>query len=433
MNFLEQCRTLISFETTPQQGTRQCAEFLKTLAEDMGFAVELHEDTVAGLEHANVVIRPGLRVDQELLLQTHLDTPDAGAYALWTKTQSNPFNASIYGDTLYGLGVADCKLDILCKLEAAKEFVNRNLQLPFVIVGTFGAQSGMSGALKLVRKKLINAHMAMIGEPTGIRLASEGPGLAVVEVAVPFSHEEQAYRKMHDLRESASTQSKMFFGRAAHSSVPALGDNAIVKMLDSLVRLPQGIAIMDMDGGSSHNTVPSSAFLEIDLASHFRHSIIPKLSAILTAMHELESHVTLNLGTVRTFETNVTFVGSCRFRSEILSSQTEIWMAEFKSACEKQDATFCVKEFKAAFSTPIDSPFLQGCQSLLEEMRLPAAPVALTSSTEASILNRLGIQCLVFGPGQSVGNSHEPNERISIKELHTATNFYRQVIQRFCL
>lgn len=446
MNFIDLCRKLVSFDTSPAHGSQECAEWIASYARECGFISELQTETLGGIPQANVILRSGPRADREFLLQTHLDTVDPGTFSLWTKTQSNPFNASIYGDTLYGVGSADTKLDFACKLEAAKEFLLEKQKLPFVLVGTFGAQTGMAGAVRLIRKKMVSAKFALIGEPTSLKLAREGQGLAVVEVTIPFSKEEQEYRKSHDLLESVSTQSKLFHGRSAHYSVPSLGENAIAKMFDYLVQLPQGIAIMDMDGGVSHNTVPASAFLEIDLVGGFGDSVVPKIKALLQTMREVESEFTrypaegfeqalasLNIGTIRTFDDNITVRGACRIPPSVPSQVYEGWMARLKVACEEQGATFSVKDLKTPFSTADSSTFLQGCRDLMSELGLPSHYEALSTATEANVLSRWGIECVVFGPGQSVGNSHEPNERVSINELLRATDFYRKVIKRFCL
>jgi succinyl-diaminopimelate desuccinylase len=66
-------------------------------------------------------------------------------------------------------------------------------------------------------------------------------------------------------------------------------------------------------------------------------------------------------------------------------------------------------------------------------MGLEPALQKLSVSTEANVFSRLGVKCLVWGPGQSVGNSHAPNESIKISDLKLATEFYRRVIERYCL
>jgi acetylornithine deacetylase/succinyl-diaminopimelate desuccinylase-like protein len=55
------------------------------------------------------------------------------------------------------------------------------------------------------------------------------------------------------------------------------------------------------------------------------------------------------------------------------------------------------------------------------------------SSTEANVFNRFGVECVVVGPGQGVGNSQAPNESIKLSELHQATEFYRRMLEELCL
>jgi succinyl-diaminopimelate desuccinylase len=447
LNFLENCRRFIGLDSTPSHGNSAAAEFAGDLCTRAGLHVEYQRESVEGVEQCNVIARPQPGpAAAEILFQTHLDTCEPGHFGHWTKTQSNPFNASIYQDVMYGLGSADSKLDFLCKLEALKDLVGRPLRTPFVLVGTFGAQSGMAGAIKLIRRKKLNAVRAFIGEPTEMRLVTACQGLAVVEISIPFSEEERAYRRDHDLMESSSTQSKMFAGRAAHSSGPQMGDNAIMKMLAYLAQLPEGIAVMDLSGGVSHNSVPASAVLEIDTVAGFHDPILPKISKIFSSLLELESdlksfreegfeppHPTMNLGVVRTSEAEVRITGSCRLPPSVTDSVYEGWMRKLQKAVQAAGATFCVKGYLKGFTTPPDGEFLRSTQAILNEMNLDARPHKISGTTEASVISRSGMECVVWGPGQSVGNSHGPNEHIKLNDLKTAVAVYRRLAERFCL
>ena len=420
-------------------------EFVGALCTQAGLHVEYHREVQEGSDQCNVIARPQAPMPpEELLLQSHLDTVEPGHFSQWTMTQSNPYNASIYNDLMYGLGTADAKLDFLCKLEAIKEFQGKTLKLPFVLVGTFGAQRGMTGAIKLIRRKKLNARKAFVGEPTQMQLVTAGQGLAVVEISVPFSDEERAYRRDHDLTESSSTQSRMFSGKAAHSSDPLSGDNAISKMLTYLAQLPEGIALMDLDGGINHNSVPASAILEIDTVGGFQDPILPKIVQIASSLHLIEKELqdfreegfappTMNLGMIRTSEAEVRITGSCRFPPAVTDAIYEQWMKKLNAAVQAVGATFRVKDYRKGFTTPAASAFVQGAQVLLGEMNLSPALHKISMATEASVLSRLGIECVVWGPGQSVGNSHAPNESIKISDLKLAIEFYKRAIERFCL
>lgn len=455
MNFIELCRQVIGIESTPSHGTRELVDFLAKYAQGLGLEAIVQLETLNGLEQGNLIVRLGPKGSvkfgskgprDEILLQTHLDTVEPGNFAMWTKTQASPFNASIYQDRIYGLGAADVKLDFLCKLEALRVLRDKSLHKSVAVVGTFGAQSGMAGAIKLMRKKMVSASKVLIGEPTALQLVYAGPGMAVIEVVIPFSEEEIEYRKKHDLMESSSSQSRMFSGRAAHSSDPDRGENAIVKMLEYLAQLPDGIAIMDLDGGINYNSVPSSAVLEVDIVGGFRDPIVPKISAIMSALQRVDmkfksfpdqgflpSHPTMNIGMIRTFDDQVRLTGSCRLPPSVTDSVYEEWMSDLSVACEQASATFHVQDYKKAFKTSLDSGFLRQCQEVLKNSHLTSTPVTTSVSTEASVFSRLGMECLVFGPGVGAGNSHAPNECVSIEDLHKATDFYRQVVERFCL
>jgi acetylornithine deacetylase/succinyl-diaminopimelate desuccinylase-like protein len=445
LNFLEACRKLIAFETTPQHGNLEAVEFLAQVSREFGFHVEQQHEASEGIAQSNLIVRPNAKMPpHEFLLQTHLDTVDPGNFGKWTKTQSNPFQVSIYGDEIYGLGVADTKLDFLCKLYAAKEYLKRPMALPFVVVGTYGAQTGMSGAIKLVRRKTVNAKMALIGEPTNLQLIHAGQGLVVVEITIPFSSEEIAYRNRHDLMESATSQSQIFHGVAAHSSRPEMGQNAIVKMLDALVQLPQGIAVMGLDGGVNFNSVPDFAVLEIDLVAGFKDPIVPKIARILKAAKSLENDFrafpstedespSMNIGTIRTYDDQVRVIGSCRMPHAVPETLYQKWMTDLGNACESKGAAFRIRDYKKAFHVRKSSQFLKGCSEVLESLEFSGAPKTISVATEASVFSRMGLECLVFGPGTSVGNSHAPNEKIKLSDLNTATQFYSRVIERFCL
>lgn len=431
MNFIEACRKAIALESTPSSGNVAVARWLSEFASNSGFRAELISENFAGLEQCNLIIRPKDSAGDQLMLQTHLDTPDPGPYGYWTRTQANPFFATVFEDRIWGLGAADAKLDFLCKLEALKR-VNR--VVPAVLVGTFAAYNSMAGAVKLLRKKQVHAKKALVGEPTSLTLASSGQGLAVVEISIPFSAEERDYKIKHDFAESASTQSRVFHRKPSDRGAER---NAIVTMLEYLGQLPQNIAIMNMEGGISFHTIPTAAFLEVDVVGGFESPAVGKIARVMDALKKLEQKIsrlpvpaTMNLGMVRTLEDCIRLTGSCHLPPVVTDGMYLEWMDELKAGCNACGAIFALKDYKPAFSAPNPTPFYTTCESVLNDLGLKSEKAAAVC-TEASVFSRMGIECLVFGPGQSVGNSHAPNESIRIEELHIATEFYTRVLERF--
>ncbi|KHD88527.1 MAG: succinyl-diaminopimelate desuccinylase [Bdellovibrio sp. ArHS] len=448
MDFIEACRQLIAIDSTPTHGNRDLAKWVAAFCRQKGLHVEEQEEIVGDLLQVNVIARPfAERPDAEFLLQTHLDTVDPGPFSLWTETGANPFDAHIIEGKIYGLGAADVKLDFLCKLEAMASFVNqKSWSLPPVLVGTFGEESGMQGALKLIRKNKIAAKMALIGEPSDLQVINAAKGYASVEIRVPFSDEEMHYRQEHNLRESTSTQSKLFRGKAAHSSTPHLGESAITKMLEYLMMLPDTVNIMEMDGGNNFNTIPSHAFLEIDMVTMIKNPISKKISNIYRAVKELElefldykdndfhpSTPTLNIGLIRTNEDDVQISGTCRIPPVITHEIYEGWMDRLRKVCEHNGASFRVNDYKKPFRTEVNSILVKGCLDELRAMGLSDRPITQASTNEASIFSRIGVDCVCFGPGKREGNVHTTQEHVALEDLDKAIGFYKRVIERFCV
>jgi acetylornithine deacetylase/succinyl-diaminopimelate desuccinylase-like protein len=453
MDFIESCRKFIEIDSTPSGGTLEIATYAAELCRQAGFHVEIQNESHGGVDQANVIARPiAMRPDHELLLQTHLDTGEPGTYQHWTRTGANPFNASIYQDTIYGLGSANTKLDFLCKLEAAKqlneEVKSRGVQwkLPFVLVGTFGEEMGMSGAIKLIRKKKVSARMALVSEPTEMKLMHAGKGFAGVEIEIPFSDEEKEFRALHDLGDGTTTQSRVFSGKAAHSSFPQTGESAIAKMLDYLTRLPEGLAVMEMEGGISFNTVPAHAVLEIDMDGSIRDSMASRVSRIAKSIASVEARFknypdpefdpaepTLNIGLIRTYEDFVKLSGCCRLPPTVSHDVYQEWMEILRLGCQEVGAAFRVTDYKQPFRTRSEGPLVQVCQEQLSLLGLSPQCGAQSVANEANVFTRFGIACVVIGPGRGVGNSHAPNEHVRMEQLNQVIRFYKGVLERVCL
>jgi acetylornithine deacetylase/succinyl-diaminopimelate desuccinylase-like protein len=451
LEFIEACRKFISIDSSPSHGNKVLAEFAAELCRGRGLWVELQEEIHGDLPQANIVARPsGLNQERpmlELMLQAHLDTVDPGPFGLWTDTGHNPFDAHIIDGKIYGLGAADVKLDFLCKLEAIGSFpADSKWKLPPVLVGTFGEEQGMIGALKLIRKNKVSAKMALIGEPSNLQLITAAKGFAGVEIRVPYSKEERKYKEDHNLRESTSTQSRIFHGKAAHSSMPHLGDSAIKKMLEYLMQLPDSVVVMEVDGGVNFNTVPSNAFLELDLVSGHFDSMASKISAIYREVRDLESeflkyrdeafnpsHPTLNIGIIRTFEDHVFISGTCRLPPVVSNDVYESWMQRLNRICQGVGAEFRVTDYKRPFQASPQSMLVRGCLDELSSIQLDTATITQASTNEASLFSRTGIECVSFGAGHRDGNIHTPKEHVAIEDLQRSIEFYKKVIQRFCL
>lgn len=449
-DFIELARRMVSFDTSPLASTVELVQFLSSVATDMGLVVEIQNESQQGVPQANIIIRtqeqkPG---EQNLLLQSHLDTVDPGSYALWVKNQSNPFDAVIDEGHIYGLGVAEVKLDFLCKLFAlhkvsqkAKAFQT----LSPVLVGTFGEETGMLGALKIIRKNKLNTRYAIISEPSNLQIINAAKGFATVEIRIPFSQTELNLRQEHSQSSETSSQSKVFSGKATHSSTPHLGENAAVKMFEYLAGLPNDTMVLDIEAGSRFNMVPHQASVEISQEPKLKNGVIEKLNKIYQLVQNVEkdmkqhldeeftpNHSTLSIGVIRLYEDYILVGGSCRIAPSVGHDVYEKWIQMFYSSCEEIGAEFHLQDYKRPFRQSSKSILVKSAQSEMEKLGIAAECRTMASANEASLFSRTGIECICIGIGEREGNIHTPNEKVSLQQIETATLFYEKMIERLC-
>jgi acetylornithine deacetylase/succinyl-diaminopimelate desuccinylase-like protein len=458
-DFLSAARQLIGYDTSPFSSTVETADFIKSICDLLSLECEIQNEVQNGVAQANVLIRPFPKEPGQsfFLLQSHLDTADPGAVNLWKNNNNNPFDAVIDESFIYGLGSAEVKVDFLCKLVAlskAKKNLTADAPLLPLLVGTFGEETGMQGALKLIRKNKLNARYALISEPSNLEIIHAAKGFVTVEIRVPMG--EQDLHMKEKLAESInlSTQNKLFSGVATHSSTPHLGENAAVKMLDFMNQLPDETIVLDLEAGTRFNTVPSQASVEYlsltdnhikapDTILQFTLSKIKKIYSLLNDIQNemLQSsddefepkHSTFSIGVVKTFEDYILIGGSCRIVPTVQQEVYDQWIKKFHQSCQSIGAEFHLQDYKKPFRTSRKSILVKAVQSELEKMDLPTTCRTMASANEASFFSRVGIECVCIGVGVREGNIHTPQEKVALSQIEQAKIFYQRMIERLCV
>jgi acetylornithine deacetylase len=91
----------------PHAREEGAARFVADLLSQYGFAVELVSKREG---RPNVIgVIPGTGGGPSLILNDHLDTYPADAWASWTKTRGHPFRPTRHGDRLYARGTSDTR------------------------------------------------------------------------------------------------------------------------------------------------------------------------------------------------------------------------------------------------------------------------------------------------------------------------------------
>ena len=184
-----------------------------------------------------------------VMLNAHIDT--VKPVATWTR---DPFEPTLEGDTLYGLGANDCGGGLVATLQAYRIMVNQRRR--YNLLWVCSAEEEVSGAngFSRVLPLLPPVDVAIVGEPTGMQPATAEKGLMVVD---GYAHGVS--------------------GHAARNE----GVNAIYEALDDLVWLrdykfrkvspllgPTKMTVTVVESGTQHNVVPDSLHFVLDVRTN---------------------------------------------------------------------------------------------------------------------------------------------------------------------
>lgn len=184
-----------------------------------------------------------------IMLNAHIDT--VKPVATWTR---NPFEPTIEGDVLYGLGSNDCGGGLVATLQAYRILIGR--PRTYNLVWVCSAEEEVSGknGFSRVLHSLPMIDVAIVGEPTGMQPATAEKGLMVID----------GYA----------------YGKSGHAARDE-GVNAIYEALDDLVWLrdykfpkvspllgPTKMTVTIVESGIQHNVVPDQLHFVLDVRTN---------------------------------------------------------------------------------------------------------------------------------------------------------------------
>lgn len=495
--FLEEAKKLIRINSETSHGNEEVANYVSTLMREAGLRVQTQQVThslediskrqfnVIGILGDHLVDK---KIRKGLLLNTHLDTVGPGLLEYWTETGGDPFSATIKDRRIYGLGTADVKLDLLCKLYAAKKFRDRPLKMPIYLVGTCGEELGMFGARYLIKSLALNPKYVVVGEPSELRVVYSHKCLNIYRVTISYQQVERDPRGFNRRIDFYT------YGKSAHSSYPHLGVDAIGASLEFLKRASsQGFEFRftKFDGGDTVNRVPDRSCVELFFTSHqfedfkrfFRQaaesdsgddtpkaaashkleigaagdagvrflpdSIFPCILDIHTFFKSMATDFekvkdpsynpacsTLNLGKLKQHAGNVTLHLDLRLLPDVNPDEVEKHIQKGMQAIAANypslNVTAVRERVNPGLNMTLDHDLVKICCDAMSAAGLEPRLDKKATSTEAAQYFQAGYEAVVFGPGVSHGNSHSPNENNLLDHLEKAILFYEKLIEKVC-
>jgi len=456
---LDWCRRLIGCRSVTAEGTREIAALCASaMLAPAGIAARLIPSAREGGEQVNLVaaIRGRDSSLRPIMLNTHLDTVPPGAPDLWTACDGDPFTAHVDGDRIYGLGAADTKLDLAARIFALKAAGTPRRDV--YLVGTFGEEHGLTGAKEMVEAALLPAGaMAFVGEPSRLEVITAHKGLMMFELALGFV----------PLRVNVRMQVRRltFGGKAAHSSTPALGVNAIEIALKAMaINLRHNLAAIA--GGTAVNVVPArcdvvaatDAALDIPIGGTIEATslntevteIVPLevVTTMLRFIAALRNYadqggsdeadyapptLTCNPGVIRSEPGSMKLEFEMRPPPGLALDEVRAGVArvagELSRSATAVSVSLSEKRANPGFRARAASETVELAMGALASAGLELRSGVKSGCTEAGIYAAAGLEPVVIGPGPSTGVIHAPNEYNFLSDVEAAVSFYRALLE----
>ncbi len=456
---LEWCRRLIGQRSVTSEGTRAIAEMCAAeMLAPAGISARLIPSASEGSDQVNLLatVRGRDRSLAPLVLNTHLDTVPPGAPEQWTACAGDPFEARADDDRIYGLGAADTKLDFAAKISALVACGTPRRDV--FLVGSFGEEHGLVGAKEVVQGSLLPAgSLVFVGEPSRLEVITAHKGLMVFELSLRFSP-----ARPDTL---ARVQRLTFSGKAAHSSTPALGINAIEVALEAMAvrRLFEVLAI---SGGTAVNVVPARCEVVIAVeggldtpiggatqisnvdsppAEFIPLEVITTTNRLIGALKSFADDagpdepnyapptLTCNVGLIRSAPGSITLEFEMRPPPGLALDTVRAGLAKLVEAQARQAMAMTIelKEKRAnpGFRAAAGSESVELAMGALAKAGLPLRSGVKSGCTEAGIYAAAGHTPVVIGPGPSTGVIHAPNEYNFLYEVEAAARFYSALLE----
>ncbi len=232
---------LIAYDTSTPDGVKEAAGFVKGWLDSRDIGVD--EIYIRGLPVLAATVGP--EKGPTVVLHGHLDVVPA---------HPEQFKPQIDGDRLYGRGAYDMKGALAAMMDALQDLREQSgVRVVFAVVPDEESEEEADRGTEHLIRNGFRGDFAITGEPTELHIGVQAKGVLAMRLVVA--------------------------GTSAHGATPWLGDNAILKALDtfrSIESLPFARESSDLFdrpsinlgrilGGDALNKVPDSCVIDVDI------------------------------------------------------------------------------------------------------------------------------------------------------------------------
>ncbi|MBN9555088.1 MAG: acetylornithine deacetylase [Alphaproteobacteria bacterium] len=377
MTALEMIKTLIGFDTTSRGSNLALIDFAEDYLKSHGARCRRSYDVTRA--KANLLATFGPEGDGGYVLSGHTDVVPVDGQD-WS---SDPFKPEVRGTRLYGRGACDMKGFLGVAMALAPEIAEAKLKRPIHLALSYDEEIGCNGVIGLLedlKAQAIKPALAIIGEPTLMKVVGAHKGGAVLHTKCR--------------------------GHEHHSSAPEKGANAVM-MAGEFVKLLDDVwdglrADTDPRFDPPHSTVQAN-MIEGGTASN-----ILAREALVTWEYRALPDRDANA---------IVETVARRAKDEILP----------KYARRAPEAAFDTELHAAYPGLKMDenSPAIALARAITGANQAEA----VAYGTEAGQFQLYGIPAVICGPG-SIDQAHKPDEFCELSEYDACEAFLRKVIAK---
>jgi acetylornithine deacetylase len=375
-NILSMVERLVGFDTVSVRPNMALIESVRDYLAGHGVAVRVvpNEDGTK----ANLFATIGPQVAGGVALSGHTDVVPVEGQP-WT---SDPFKLTTRDGRLYGRGTADMKSFIAIALALVPEFKKRRLKKPIHFCFSYDEEITCAGVLSLLHllgSELPKPAVAIIGEPTSMRVVNAHKGV--------------------------SSQATTIVGRAGHSSAPHKGANAIAHMGRFMAFLDTLAEELRAEGDRS--AIPG---LDFDPAwTTLNFGAIHGGTAVNIIARDCR--LTWEFRPLPGVDAEAIYARAERFLEETLRPALRAQVPEGTAVTER----VCV--------VPALRPERGGpAEALALQLTGLNAAVTAAFGSEAGHFQDVGVSAIMCGPGD-IAQAHKPDEFIALDQLAQCERF----------
>jgi acetylornithine deacetylase len=369
---------LVAFPTVSNRPVTEIAAFLAQVHEDQGFRIERF-DAPEEAGKLNLVASIGPTEPGGLVLSGHMDVVPTEDQP-WS---TDPFCVAQRAGRLYGRGTADMKGFIAATVHALARIRPAEFRRELVLVWTHDEEVGCTGSAELARTWEAEGRTlpeaCLVGEPTEFRILRAHPGHVDVEV--------------------------QFTGRAAHSSRPDLGANAIAAAAEAISLVGEFAAELEQE--RAHEELLERPWVTMNVAT-VRGG---------RAINIVPDHCVVEIG----------YRPLPGMPPEQVFQRISDLLAKRWGARSEVRATARLTRVTPSLLTPAGTPL----QAVLEPHAVTPRIGAASYATDGGNLARLGARPLIFGPG-SIEAAHGADEYIERADLERAVDVVEEIARAMC-